>query len=389
MIYLDYAAATPVDKKVFEAMKLYFSDKFYNPSAAYSAARDVKADYEDAKHRIASCIGAKPAEIVMTAGATESINLAFCVPRVKKSKILISAIEHEAVIKAATRETLFTRVGILKVDKFGRLDFGDLKKQLTDETVLVSVGYANNEIGTIQDIKQVSEIITETRKDRLSRGIKTPIYFHTDASQAVGNLDINVARLGVDMMTLNAGKCYGPKQVGLLYIRAGVKLESLIVGGGQEMDLRSGTENVAGAIGFAKALEISEKKRKNETKRQSEMRKNFIKFLETELPEAKMNGNKKHCLSGLINFSVSGLDAERVVYALDQKGICIATGSACAANKGTRSHVLTAIGLSNESADGSLRISFGRDTTEEQMKKFEHILVDIIKEQLKFGVSNV
>ncbi|MDL2327333.1 cysteine desulfurase [Ruminococcaceae bacterium OttesenSCG-928-A11] len=385
MIYLDYAAATPMDKKVLKVMEPYFSDKFYNPSAPYSMARDVRADYEEAKHTIASQIGAKQTEIIMTAGATESINLAFDVPRVKKSKILISGIEHQAVIAAATRETLFTRVGIIKNDNTGRIDLADLEQQLSDETILVSVGYANNEIGTIQDIQKISELIAKARADRLNRGIKTPLYFHTDASQAVGLLDINVARLGVDMMTLNAGKCYGPKQVGLLYIRTGTKLTPLIVGGGQEMGLRSGTENVAGTIGFAKALEIAEKKRKNEVKRQGEIRQNLHKFLKEEFPSIVINGSKKHCLPGLINFSIPGLDAERAVYALDQKGIYVATGSACAANKGLRSHVLKAIGLSDDLADGSLRVSFGRDTTKEQVDEFKTILSEVIRNELKLS----
>lgn len=388
MIYLDYAAATPIDEKVLDAMQPYFVEKFYNPSAVYEQAREVRADYEDAKHTIASLIGAKPAEIIITAGATESINLAFNVPRVKKSKILISAIEHKAVIASATRESIFTRIGMIKVDKHGRLDFADLKKQLSDETILISVGYGNNEIGTVQDIKQVAEIVAKVREGRISRGIKTPLYLHTDASQAVGALDINVARLGVDMMTLSAGKCYGPKQVGLLYVRGGIKLEPLIVGGGQEGALRSGTENVAGVVGFAKAIEIAEKKRKNEVKRLWEIRKKFINFLKSEIPNIVVNGHPKHCLPGLISISIPGLDAERVVYALDQIGIQVATGAACDANRHNRSQVLSAIGLTNDLADGSIRISMGRSTTEQQIEELKPILVDIIKEQLKFGSGN-
>lgn len=385
MIYLDNAAATPIDEKVLDAMMPYFSEKFYNPSAMYASARDVRADYEDAKHKIAGLIGAKTAEIIITAGATESINLAFNVPRVKKSKILISAIEHKAVLSAATREAIYTRVGIIGVDDYGRLDFVNLEEQLTDETILISVGYANNEIGTVQDIKRIAEIVSSVRADRAKRDVRTPLLLHTDASQAVGVLDINVARLGVDLMTLNAGKCYGPKQVGLLYVRAGVRLEPLVVGGGQEMDLRSGTENVAGVVGFAKAIEIAEKKRKTEVKRLGELRKSLIKFLEAELPNSVINGSKKHCLPGVISFSIPGLDAERAVYALDQKGVQVATGSACAANKGTRSHVLSAIGLTDELADGSLRISMGRDTTQEQIDEFKKTLVEVIKHEIELS----
>lgn len=385
MIYLDYAAATPIDKKVLDVMMPYFSDEFYNPSAVYAKARDVRADYEDAKHCIARTIGAKPAEIVVTAGATESINLAFNVPRVKKSKILISGIEHKAVVEAATRETLFTRVGIVRVDSQGRLDLDDLEKQISDETVLISIGYANNEIGTIQDIKKVAKIISEKRIDRRFRGVKTSLLLHTDASQAAGALDINVARLGVDMMTLSAGKCYGPKQVGLLYVRAGIKLEPSIVGGGQESGLRSGTENVAGVIGFAKAIEVAEKKRKGEVKRLGELRKEVVGFLEREFPEASINGSEKYCLPGLINFSVPGLDAERALYALDQRGVCVATGAACDANRNNRSQVLMAIGLNDELADGSLRISMGRGTTAEQIERLKPILAEVITNEIKLS----
>lgn len=385
MTYLDYAAATPIDKKVLAAMQPYLVEKFYNPSAAYGLAREVRADYEDARHRIASVIGAKPTEIIITAGATESTNLAFNVPRVKKSKILLSAIEHKAVLAVATRETLFTRVGLVGVDKKGSIDFDDLENQISDETILISIGYANSEIGTVQDIRKISKIVAKVRDDRLKRGIKTPLLFHTDASQAAGLLDINVARLGVDMMTLSAGKCYGPKQVGLLYVRTGVRLEPLIVGGGQESGLRSGTENVAGVVGFAKAIEIAEAKRKSEVKRQGEIRKKFINFLKVEFPDIVINGNAKHCLPGLVSFSIPGLDAERALYALDQNGIQVATGAACDANRHSKSHVLAAIGLDDELINGSIRVSIGRDTDEKQIEEIKPIFSSIIKEQLKFG----
>ena len=394
-MYLDYAAATPMDERVLAAIRPYFAEKFYNPSAAYTAAREVRADYEAARHSLAQTIGARPAEIIITAGATESINLAFAFAK----GVVTTAIEHPAVLECARARD----AKILPVDQHGRVNLGELAKVIDDETVLVSVGYANNEIGTVQSLKEIAEIVQEVRADRAKRDLETPLLFHTDASQAAGYLDLNVARLGVDLMTLNAAKCYGPKQVGLLYVRAGVELEPLIRGGGQEMGLRSGTENVAGAVGFARALEIAEKKRKSETERLRKLRDDLEKYLITSLARnvpakevdtvlagtflAKVNGHPKHRLPNLLNFSVAGLDGERAVFALDQRGIQVATGSACAANKGTRSHVLTAIGLDDELADGSLRISLGRPTTEQEIEKLKPILVEVIREQLKFWSS--
>ena len=390
MIYLDYAAATPVDEKVFVAMRPYFSEDFYNPSAAYLPAKKVREDLENARHLVAQTIGARPAEIVFTASATESINLAFNFPRgSKRTKIVTSAIEHPAVLMAATRETLFTQVALARVDKNGLVDLDDLRAKIDKDTRIVSIGYANNEIGTVQPLREIAEIVAAERARRANAGENTPIFFHTDASQAAGYLDLNVARLGVDLMTLNAGKCYGPKGVGCLYVRAGVRLDPLIVGGGQESGLRSGTENVAGAIGFSTALQIAEKKRKAEVKRLCQLRDNLEKYLTTTFagyePAMRVNGHPKHRLPNVLNFSIPGLDGERAVFALDAHDVAVATGSACAANKETRSHVLAAIGLDDDLIDGSLRISLGRPTTEEEIEKVKPILATVIREQLKFG----
>jgi cysteine desulfurase len=397
VIYLDYAAATPIDKRVLAAMQPYFSEKFYNPSAAYSAAREVRAEYEDARHRIAQVIGARPAEVILTAGATESINLAFHFAGSDPAKkVVTTAIEHPAALECAKA----CAGVILPVDKHGRVDLDELGQAISDGTQLISIGYANNEIGTVQPLKEIAEIVAKVRQERARRGVKTPLLFHTDASQAAGLLDLNVARLGVDMMTLNAGKCYGPKQVGLLFVRAGVELEPLIRGGGQEMGLRSGTENVAGVIGFARALEIAEKKRKTEAERLRNLRDDLEKYLRNSFissvlakeldtvpagTELIINGHPKHRLPNLLNFSVAGLDGERAVFALDERGVCVATGSACTANKDARSHVLTAIGLSEPEIDGSLRISLGRPTTAEEIERLKPILSDVIKDQLRFG----
>ncbi|MDR1969743.1 MAG: cysteine desulfurase [Candidatus Nomurabacteria bacterium] len=389
MIYLDYAAATPIDKKVLAAMQPYLADKFFNPSAAYLAAREVRADYEAARHTLAQMIGARPTEIILTAGATESINLALsCIDTgpVGKEKIITTAIEHPAVLETAKAKG----AKLLPVDNRGRVSLDELKKAISDETLLVSIGYANNEIGTTQPIKEIAEIVREVREERAKRGLKTPLVFHTDASQAAGYLDLNVARLGVDMMTLNAGKCYGPKQVGLLYLRTGVELQPLIRGGGQEMNLRSGTENIAGAIGFAKALEIAEKKRKTEIERLQNLRDDLEKRLLATFARPglamKVNGHPKYRLPNILNFSISGLDGERAIFALDERGVCVSTGSACAANKGARSRVLTAIGLTPEQADGSIRISLGRGTTKQQIEELKPIIEQVIKNEKKLSV---
>ncbi len=401
-----------MDERVLAAMTPYFCDDFYNPSASYLAAKKVRDDYENAKHSIAKIIGARPTEIVMTAGATESINLALNVD----GEIITTAIEHPAVLETAknhdrhldpassqtlsqkrqvapetaswtasfakgSRAAAGENTKIIGVNAKGRVDPAEITKSITDKTTLISVGYANSEIGTVQPIREIAEIVAGVREKRLANGSKKPIYLHVDASQAAGLLDLSVARLNVDMMTLNAGKCYGPKQVGLLYVRTGVIVKPLFFGGGQENGLRSGTENVAGAIGFARALELCEKKRKGEVKRLGDLRNNLAKYLTETFPDIQINGDQKHHLSNILNISLPGLDGERAVFALDLKGVMVATGSACAANKGTRSHVLAAIGLPDKMIDGSLRISLGRFTTEQEIAELKPILREVLERE--------
>lgn len=375
MIYLDYAAATPIDKRVIKAMTPYFSDKFYNPSAAYLAARDVRTDVEEARHDIAKVIGARPAEIVFTAGATESINLAMTV--VGDGAVLTDNAEHASVLNAAKAR----RHEIISVDGEGRINLEELRARAqSDDVRLISLGYVNSETGATQDIRAVAGIVREIREKR-----QTPLYLHIDASQASGLYDLNVGRLGVDMMTLNAGKCYGPKQVGLLYIRAGIKLEPVVYGGGQEMGLRSGTENVPGIIGFARALRIADDTRKSEFRRLEQLRNNLKQILAAELPDVIFNENPHANSPAILNFSVPDVDGERIIFALDEKGVMVATGSACAANKGRRSHVLTAMGLADNVVDGSVRVSLGRFTTDEEIAEAGRLIVETVNEQRKFG----
>lgn len=382
MIYLDYAAATPIDKRVKEAMEPYCSDLFFNPSASYFLAKKVHADLESARHNLAQIIGARPAEIILTAGATESINIAV---NSFAGDIITINVEHPAVLASVK-----ARGGkVLAVEPNGLIDTGKLGALITDQTELISIGYVNSETGIIQDIKAVSNLVKSIRSDRVSRNISLPLLLHVDASQGAGLVDLNVARLGVDLMTLNASKCYGPKQVGLLYARAGVKLKPLISGGGQEMGIRSGTENVAGAVGFAKALTLADNTRKSELKRLSSLRNLAKKILVNDLGDKLVfNENTKHNAPNILNISYPSVDGERVLFALDEVGVMVATGSACAANKGLRSHVLLALGLSNELVDGSIRLSFGRFTKEDDIKKASHLIAESILAQLDFGVDD-
>ena len=374
IIYLDHAAATPVDAKVLAAMQPFFSDIFYNPSAPYSPAVKVRREYEVAKQVIARAIGAKADDLVMTAGATESINLAFSSVG---GHVISSTIEHHAVLAAARRHD----VTFVSPDEKGIVSAQKIKEAIRPDTQLVSIALANNELGTIQPLRDIAEVVRLERETRLANGDHTPLLLHSDASQGVGQLDVNIARLGVDLLTLNAAKVYGPKQVGLLWAATSVALQPSIVGGGQERGLRSGTENVAGVIGFAKAMELASAHRKFESDRLAKLRDELQRRLTQAFPEAVVSGNQRHRLAGHLHISFPKLDAERVLFALEMRGVLVATGSACAANKGTRSHVLTAIGLAPEVADGSLRLTLGHLSTEENTARAADIIIEEISKE--------
>ncbi|MGH7218337.1 MAG: cysteine desulfurase family protein [Candidatus Microsaccharimonas sp.] len=376
VMYLDHAAATPVDPKVIAAMQPYFSDVFYNPSAPYSPAVKIRREYEAAKQVIARTIGAKSDDLVMTAGATESINLAF---ENISGHVITSNIEHHAVLAAAERHD----ATLVASDEKGIVSADAVRAAVRPTTQLVSIALANNELGTIQPLRDIAEVVKSERDRRLAAGDHTPIYLHSDASQGVGQLDVNVARLGVDLLTLNAAKVYGPKQVGLLWAAPHVVLAPTIVGGGQERGLRSGTENVAGVIGFAKAMELASDHRKFESDRLYKLRGTLQACLVEAFPEAVVSGNQKHRLAGHLHISFPNLDAERVLFALEMRGVLVATGSACAANKGTRSHVLTAIGLAPEVADGSLRLTLGHLSNEENIQRAAQCIIEEIQREYK------
>jgi cysteine desulfurase len=369
VIYLDHAAATPLDPKVLTAMQPFFADDFYNPSAPYAPAVATRRQYDAAKQTIARSLGVRGDEIVITAGATESINLAF---NSVGGHIITAMIEHHAVLEAAKRfdHTFVT------ADERGFVSAESIRQALRPDTRLVSIALANNELGTIQPLRDIAAVVKAERDARLARGDHTPIYLHSDASQGVGQLDVNAARLGVDLLTINAAKVYGPKQVGLLWAASHVQLAPQIVGGGQERGLRSGTENVAGTIGFARAMELATEHRKYESERLMKLRDSLQAALTNAFPNAVVSGHLKHRLAGHLHISFPHLDAERVLFALEARGVLVATGSACAANKGTRSHVLTAIGLEPEVADGSLRLTLGHLSNEENMAEAAGIIIE-------------
>ncbi len=371
-IYLDYAAATPLDLKVLQAMEPYFSKQFYNPSAVYLAGRDVRQALEAARATVANCLGTRPPEIVFTAGATEANNLAIqgLMRQFPDGEVLVSAIEHESVLEPAK---LFKH-RLIPVTKEGLVDLAKLEKMITPKTALVSIGLVNNEISTVQPLREISKILNPST--RLKAGKR--ILLHTDAAQAGNLFDLHVSRLGVDMMSLNGGKIYGPKQSGALYVKAGVHLKPLILGGGQESGLRSGTENLPGVIGFAEALRIAQLSKKAELARLQKLYDYFVDRLRGELPDALVNGHPKQRSPHIINVSLPGQDGERLMMELDEHGIIAAVGSACSASAQEPSHVLSAIGLPKATIRSSLRFSLGRATSAEDLETTVEVLTELI-----------
>lgn len=366
-IYLDYAAATPVAPDVLSAMLPFFTDQFYNPSATYLAALSVRRDLSEARATAALTLGCRPSEVVFTAGATEANNLVLrgVMEAYPDSNVIVSAVEHDSVLMPA-RLYPCQEASVLSD---GTLDLAACEKLIDDKTVLISVMYANNEVGTIQPIRQLAQILEKVRRERQKAGNRCPLYLHTDAAQAANYLDLHVARLGVDFLTLNGGKLYGPKQSGLLFAASHTRLKPQVLGGGQERGLRSGTENVAGSIGLAIALQLTQSMRAEETERLKALQKLFFALLTEKLPDAVVNGSLKTRLPNNVHVTLPGRDNERLLIALDEAGIMAAAGSACSASDDEPSHVLKAMGLSDEQAQSSLRFSMGRATTEADIRR--------------------
>lgn len=370
--YFDYAAATPLDERVLAAMQPFFAQDFYNPSALYGAARQTHKELDAARASVAAVLGARPSEVVFTAGGTESDNLAISgiMQQYPQANVVTSSIEHDAVLEAAAPYDH----RLVPVASDGLVNSDELDTVIDDNTVLVSIMYANNEIGTVQPLSKIAKKLQFLREQRRLAGNKLPLYFHTDACQAAEYLDLHISRLGVDLLTLNGGKIYGPKQSGILYVRGGVVLAPLVRGGGQERGVRSGTENVAACVGFAKALEIAQAGRHDEARRLQTLQKHFMDGIAEKLPVAIIRGHRKQRLPNNVHLTIPGADNERLLIQLDEAGVQAAAGSACSASSDTPSHVLRALGLTDEEARASLRFSMGRGTTVEQVDQALELL---------------
>jgi len=360
-IYLDNAATTPVDKRVFEEMVPYLTEIYGNPSSIHLFGRESKRAVEKARSSVADLINADPEEIVFTSGGTESDNavlksIAFTCKE-KGGHIITTAIEHHAILHTCEfLERNGYRITYLPVDKSGIIDLSQLENAITDKTVLISVMHANNEIGTIQPIEEIGQIAK-----------KHNILFHTDAVQTIGHLPVNVKKMNIDFLSLSAHKLYGPKGTGTLYIKSGAPFEPFIHGGAQENKRRASTLNVSGIAGLGKAAEIAQKEYEEENIRISRLRDKLLDNILSEISDVTLNGDRERRLPNNINISIKGVEGESLLLALDEKGIAASSGSACSAGSGEPSHVLNAIGLEKEAMQGSLRITLGRFTTEEEI----------------------
>jgi cysteine desulfurase len=371
IIYLDNAATTPVRPEVLKAMLPFFSEKYGNPSSLHVKGQEAAFAIKKSREKIAQILNCKPNEIVFVSGGTESVNLALkgfaLANRRKGNHIITQKTEHHAVLESCKwLEKQGFSVTYLDVDEFGIVKLKDVEKAITNKTILVSIMYANNEIGTIQPIREIASICK-----------KHNVAFHTDACQAAGYCDLNVQKLGIDLLTINGSKIYGPKGIGLLYIKQGLHIMPLIHGGEQEYNLRAGTENVPAIVGFAKALELAQKEQKKESKRLVVLRKKLIEGL-LRIPKTKLNGHPSKRLPNNVNVSFFGVEGEAIVTMLSEKGVCASTGSACSSKHLTPSHVLLAIGRKPEEAHGSLRLSLGRYTTKKDIDYVLKIMPEIV-----------
>jgi len=375
-IYLDNAATTPIDPRVLTSMLPYLKERYGNPSSLHFNGRIANGAIEESREVIAKIIGAERDEIIFTSGGTESDDLAiFGIARGNKDRgghIIVSSIEHKAVLDSCKRlEKEGFEITYLSVDKNGIISLDELKKSIRPDTILVSIMYANNEIGSIQPIKKISKIIRESK-------VSNPI-FHSDACQAAGALSLDVKDLGVDALTISSSKVYGPKGVGCLYLRRGYLIEPIIYGGGQERGIRSGTENVASVVGFSEALKIADKKRIVESKRVTLLRDYFLSKIIKSIKRASLNGGIKERLPNNINISISGVEGEALLLLLDDKGVSCSTGSACSSSDLNPSHVLIRIGTPIELAHCSIRFTLGRYTKKADLDYSVKILLESVK----------
>lgn len=373
-IYMDHAATTSTDVEVVKAMEPYFSLKYGNPNSIHSFGQEAREVVEEARGKTAHLIRANPSEIVFTAGGTEADNYAIkgiaWANQKKGNHIITSKIEHHAVLHSCQfLEKQGFRVTYLPVDKYGLIDSEDVKKAITGKTILVTIMHANNEIGTIEPIKEISKVVK-----------KAGIYFHTDSVQTTGHIPIDVNDLGVDMLSMSGHKFYGPNGVGALYLRKGTRIVNLIDGGAQEKNRRAGTENVAGIVGLGKAAELAEKRLlQGKEVEVIKLRDKLIKGITEKIDHTHLNGHPTKRLPGNANFCFEFIEGESMLLSLDMEGVAASSGSACTSGSLTTSHVLLAIGLPPEIAHGSLRLTLGKDNTEEEIDYVIEILPGIIK----------
>lgn len=371
--YFDHASTTPVKEEVLKEMIPYFNLEFGNPSSLYSIGRRNRRAVEEAREKVARAINAKPNEIYFTSCGSESDNLAIkgiaFENKHKRNHIITSKIEHPAVLNTCKMlEQEGFKVTYLDVNKKGLIDLKILEESITDKTILISIMFANNEIGTIQPIKEIGKIAK-----------KHNIYFHTDAVQAMGNIKIDVNNMNIDSLSMSAHKFYGPKGVGALYIREGIPFKKLQDGGHQEKDKRAGTENVPGIVGLGKAIEIANNNIDRYNKKLVYLRDYYINQVEEKIPDVKLNGDRVNRLPGNANFSFKYVDGEELLLDLDAKGIAASSGSACSSGTDAPSHVLLAIGLTAETAKGALRITMGEENTKEDIDYLVSTLTEIVR----------
>ena len=372
LIYCDHAATTPVSKEVINEMLPYFCESYGNASSLYSLGRKNKRIIDLARNQVAKSINAKNKEIYFTSCGSESDNLAikgFVKANKEKGRhIITTKIEHPAILntcKSLEREGF--EISYINVEKNGIINLSELQNAIRSDTILISVMFANNEIGTIQPIKDISKIAKETG-----------IIFHTDAVQAIGNIKIDVEEFGIDMLSMSAHKFYGPKGMGALYVRDGIEFERIQDGGHQERNKRAGTENVAGIVGLGKAIEIANERIENYNSKLKKLRNYFISEIRISFPDAIINGDLENRLAGNVNVSFPHVDAEELLLKLDEKNICASAGSACSSGNPEPSHVLVALGLDERYYNGTLRFTFGESNNIEQVKYVINTLKEIV-----------
>ena len=371
-IYFDNAATTKLDDEVLKEMLPYLKDNYGNPSSIYKLGREARKAIEDSREKIAKVLNCKANEIYFTAGGSESDNTAIKgIAKANKKRgnhIITSKIEHPAVLETCKQlEKEGFEITYISVDEKGIVNLEELKKSIKPTTILITIMFANNEIGTIQPIEEIGKIAKENN-----------IYFHTDSVQAVGSIKIDVQKLNIDSLSLSGHKFYGPKGVGALYVKTGIPFEKFISGGHQERNKRAGTENVAGIVGIGKAIELAHENLHEYPKKIKELRDYYVKQVEEKIPYIKINGDMEKRLPGNSNISFRFIEGEGLLLNLDLKGICASSGSACTSGSLDPSHVLLAIGLPHEIAHGSLRVSIGKYNTKEEIDYLIENLMEIV-----------